>query len=44
MLGMSDALRLDERTTLEIAVTEDDSSSRFATPDIGLHVALCRML
>ena len=43
MLGMGGALRLDERTTLEIAVTEDDGS-RFAAPDIGLHIALRRML
>ena len=39
MLGLGGALRLTERTTLEIAVTEDDGS-RHAAPDIGLHAAL----
>ena len=39
MIGLGGALRLTERTTLEIAVTEDDGLHR-ATPDIGLHVAI----
>ena len=39
MIGLGGALMLTERTTLEIAVTEDDSIHR-ATPDIGLHVAI----
>ena len=39
MLGFGGALKLTERATLEIAVTEDDGS-RHAAPDIGLHVAL----
>lgn len=43
MLGMGGALQLNERTTLEIAVTEDNGS-QFSAPDIGLHVALRRML
>ena len=43
MLGFGGALKLDERTTLEIAVTEDDGA-RNAAPDIGLHVALRRRL
>ena len=43
MLGFGGALKLDDRTTLEIAVTEDDGA-RDAAPDIGLHVALRRRL
>ncbi len=39
MLGFGGALKLTERATLEIAVTEDDGS-RHAAPDTGLHVAL----
>ena len=39
MIGLGGALRLTERTTLEVAVTEDDGLHRGA-PDIGLHVAL----
>ena len=39
MIGLGGTLRLTERTTLEIAVTEDDGIHR-ATPDIGLHVAI----
>ena len=39
MLGLGGALKLTERATLEVAVTEDDGS-RLAAPDVGLHVAL----
>ena len=39
MLGLGGSLALSERTTLEVAVTEDDGSQHSA-PDTGLHVAL----
>ena len=39
MIGFGGALRLTDRTTLEVAVTEDDGLHRSA-PDIGLHIAL----
>ena len=39
MLGLGGSLQLTQRTTLEIAVTEDDGVRR-AAPDIGLHAAV----
>ena len=39
MFSLGGALRLTERASLEIAVTEDNGLHR-ATPDIGLHAAL----
>lgn len=39
MVGLGGSWRLTRRTTLEVALTEDDSGRRSA-PDIGLHMAL----
>ena len=39
IIGLGGSLALSERTTLEVAVTEDDGSQHSA-PDTGLHVAL----
>ena len=39
MVGLGGAWRLNRHTTLEVALTEDDSGRR-AAPDIGLHTAL----
>lgn len=39
MLGFGGSIRVTDRATLEIAVTEDDGTHR-AAPDIGLHTAL----
>ena len=39
MIGMGGTVRIGERTTLEVAVVEDDGVHR-AVPDVGLHLAL----
>lgn len=43
LMGIGGALRLSARTTLEVALTEDDGS-RVSAPDVGLRIALRRRL